>query len=117
MKIHEKYTYKDLAIIFEKTDVLVAPSIWYETFGYTVLEALSYGVPVIISGTVGAKDILTEGAGIIVENITPEKLCSVFQSLTVGKLREMNAAIVEKQPIMQVEDMAKQLEQICYGWN
>ena len=117
MKVHERYTYKDLANIFEKTDVLVAPSIWYETFGYTVLEALSFGVPVIISGTVGAKDILTEGAGIIVENITPEKLCSVFQSLTVGKLRAMNAAIVEKQPIMQIEDMSKQLEQICYGWN
>lgn len=117
MNVHNRYSYKDLGDIFEKTDVLVAPSILYETFGYTVLEALSYGVPVIISGTVGAKDILTKGAGIIVENITPEKLCSVFRSLTIGKLRAMNAAIVEKQPIMQIEDMTKQLEQICYGWN
>lgn len=117
IKVHERYTYKDLANIFEETDVLIAPSIWYETFGYTVLEALSYGVPVIISGTVGAKDILAEGAGIVVEDINAEKLCSVLQSLTAGKLRSMNAAIVEKQPIMQIEDMSKQLEQICYGWN
>ena len=30
----------------DETDIMVAPSIWYETFGFTVLEALSYGVPV-----------------------------------------------------------------------
>ena len=117
IKVHERYTYKDLKDIFEETDVLVAPSILYETFGYTVLEALSYGVPVIISGTVGAKDILAEGAGIVIEDITSEKLCSVLQNLTVGKLRAMNAAIVEKQSVMQIEDMSMQLEQICYGWN
>ena len=70
IKVHGRYTYRDLDNIFQNTDVLVAPSIWYETFGYTVLEALSYGVPVIISGTVGAKDILTDGAGIVLNNIT-----------------------------------------------
>ena len=47
-------------------DLLVAPSIWYETFGFTVLEALSYGVPVIVSDHVGAKDIVGQN-GIIVK--------------------------------------------------
>ena len=51
---------------FDKTDVLVAPSIWYETFGFTVLEALSYGVPVIVSDHVGAKDIIGDN-GVIVK--------------------------------------------------
>ena len=30
------------------------PSIWYETFGLVVLEALSYGTPVIVSDRVGS---------------------------------------------------------------
>lgn len=56
---------KDLGKIMNEADVLVAPSIWYETFGFTVLEALSFGVPVIVSDHVGAKDIVKEN-GIIV---------------------------------------------------
>lgn len=116
MEYHDRYTYKELEEIFDDTDVLIAPSIWYETFGFTVLEALSYGVPVIISGTVGAKDILIEGAGIIVNNITADKLCDTIQRLTKKKLEYMNDLIVQKQPIMQIEEMAKELERKCYGW-
>ena len=41
-------------------DVLIVPSIWKETFGFVVLEALSYGVPVIVSDNVGAKDIVKQ---------------------------------------------------------
>ena len=39
-------------------DVLVVPSLWKETYGLVVPEAISYGVPVIVSENVGAKDIL-----------------------------------------------------------
>ena len=116
VKVHGRYTYKDLKTIFKETDVLIAPSIWYETFGFTVLEALSYGVPVIISGTVGAKDILVNGAGIIIEDISSERLCKVLQRLTPGELKEMNQKIVAEQFIMQIEDMEEQIEKICYGW-
>lgn len=55
----------ELENIFAETDVLVAPSVWYETFGFTVLEAISYGIPVIVSDHVGAKDIIGN-AGVIV---------------------------------------------------
>lgn len=116
VKVHGRYTYKDLKTIFKETDVLIAPSICYETFGFTVLEALSYGVPVIISGTVGAKDILVNGAGIIIEDISSERLCKVLQRLTPGELKEMNQKIVAEQFIMQIEDMEEQIEKICYGW-
>lgn len=114
INVHDRYTYSDLKAIFDNTDVLVAPSIWYETFGFTVLEALSYGVPVIISGTVGARDILSKEAGIIVENITAKKLYEVLDNLTVEKLEAMNRSIVEKQSIMQIEKMSHQIMQVCY---
>lgn len=96
---------------------MVTPSIWFETFGFTVLEALSYGVPVVISGTVGAKDILVDGAGIVVDNLTPDRLCDTLINLTTADLKKMNEIIVQKQPIMQIEAMSKQIETDCYGWN
>lgn len=117
IRSHERYTYKDLAQIFSETDILVAPSIWYETFGYTVLEALSYGVPVVISGSVGAKDILEDGAGIVVESITSDKLCKVLSELTPAILKQMNRCIVEKQDILEIADMSKRIEKECYLWN
>lgn len=58
MIINGKYTYSDLDIIFENTDVLIVPSIWNETFGFITLEALSYGVPVLVTNKVGSKDLV-----------------------------------------------------------
>lgn len=52
------YPYSQLEEIFDNTDLLVIPSQWYETFGFTVLEALSYGVPVLVTERVGAKDLI-----------------------------------------------------------
>lgn len=117
IKVHNRYSYTDLEKIFDETDVLVAPSIWYETFGFTVLEALSYGVPVIISGNVGAKDILEEGAGIVIENISPEKLCAALQGLTFDKLKQMNKVNVKKQSITMIKQLEEAIEKQCYGWN
>lgn len=71
----------ELEEIFTNTDILVAPSIWYETFGFTVLEALSYGVPVIVSDNVGAKDIINDG-GIIVKAGDLEELKRTLLSLS-----------------------------------
>lgn len=48
----------ELANIYGSMDLLVVPSIWHETFGLVVLEALSFGVPVLVSDTVGAQDLV-----------------------------------------------------------
>ena len=116
IKVHERYAYADLEKIFNETDVLIAPSIWYETFGFTVLEALSYGVPVVISGNVGAKDILANGAGIIINDINSENLYEALGSLTQKNLKEMNKIITENQQILQIEEMSNTIEKICYDW-
>lgn len=46
--------------VYRNTDILVQPSLWHETFGFTVLEAVSQGTPCIVSNNVGAKDLLPE---------------------------------------------------------
>lgn len=106
MKIHDKYSYIELEEIFDATDILIAPSMWCETFGFTVLEALSFGVPVLISDTVGAKDILVDGGGIVIEDITEDKLEDVIEQLNSIKLQQMNATICDKQRILEIKELA-----------
>lgn len=68
MIVHENgYKYDELSDMMKNADVVIAPSICYETFGFTVIEALSYGVPVIVSNHMGAKDIIGD-SGIIVSS-------------------------------------------------
>lgn len=43
---------------YSNLDLLVVPSLWHETFGYVVLEALLEGVPCLVSKNVGAKDLI-----------------------------------------------------------
>lgn len=71
----ESFTPVDLERIFKNTDILLAPSVCYETFGFTVLEALSYGVPVIVSDHVGAKDLVGNN-GIVVKAGSVDELKS-----------------------------------------
>lgn len=69
LRTHKPYTEKNMKKVFDNMDVLIVPSLWKETFGMVALEAVSYGVPVILSENVGAKDIFdsNKGIGIIVD--------------------------------------------------
>lgn len=58
IRYNGSYTSLELSKVFAKDSLLVVPSIWSETFGLVVVEALSFGIPVICSSTVGAKDIV-----------------------------------------------------------
>lgn len=114
MRIHRRYTSSELEAVFEHTDLLIMPSIWQETFGYGVLEALSYGVPVLISGNVGAKDILAEGAGIVIEDIDAGKLYDVLRKINSRQLSRMNEVILKRQKIPGLGETASAIEKLCY---
>ena len=45
---------------YAASDIFAMPSV-YDTFGMAVLEAMAAGLPVIISQTVGAKDLVNDG--------------------------------------------------------
>lgn len=102
--IQNGYSYNDLDKIFGKTDVLVVPSLWYETFGFVVLEALSYGVPVFLSETVGAKDLLyNEVVGKIInndENIWYDELKRIYDDRKILKEYNKNTFKIEI-PVME----------------
>ena len=114
MNVHDRYNYNELEKIFNETDVLLVPSICYETFGFTALESLSFGVPVIVSDTVGAQDILKDKFGIVVKNLTKENLKEVFDKLTFDDLRQMNESIVNTFHVIKIEDVSLQIKNQCY---
>lgn len=89
----ECYEHSELKKIMLNTDILLAPSVWYETFGFTVLEALSFGVPVIISDRVGAKDIVGKG-GIVIAADSVSALEESVKSLSKKSIMEMKQQIV-----------------------
>ena len=102
---HAPYNYSDLNAVMENVDVVIVPSIWHETFGFTVLEALSFGVPVIVSENVGAKDLIVQGRnGLIVGQEVKEILKSLSDFIENPKLiLEMNKYIVENQNIPTIQ--------------
>lgn len=55
-----RYTKGDLKMIYTDCTIAMVPSQCYETFSFVTLEALSYGVPVLVSDHVGAKSIVAE---------------------------------------------------------
>lgn len=57
-----RYTKEDLPKIYCNCTMAIVPSQWYETFSFVTLEALSYGVPALVSDHVGAKTIVSEYA-------------------------------------------------------
>lgn len=102
LRTHKPYTEKNMHEVFENMDILIVPSLWKETFGMVVLEAISYGVPVIISNNVGAKDILdkNKGIGIIVDiendkNALYNTIKNVYEHRAL--LVELNGNIVKAQ--------------------
>lgn len=111
INVKGKYCYKDLENIFNNTDILIAPSLWYETFGYTVLEAISYGVPVIISENVGAKDIVG-GAGIIIKSNNKNSIKEAIKNILDNRdiLKQMNKETFECK-LPKLEDMFEILEE------
>lgn len=55
-----KYKTNEMQCVYNSFNLLSLPSIWKETFSFITLESLSYGVPVLVSENVGAKDIVQQ---------------------------------------------------------
>lgn len=110
MNIQDGYMYEELESIFDNTDILVAPSVWYETFGFTVLEALSYGVPVIVSENVGAKDLLNDNFGYIISG-SKESLIKIILDIINNRdqLKKMNKFIYDRFELITMDELNKSI--------
>lgn len=76
--------------MYKWIDILVLPSISYESFGLVILEAMRNGIPVICSDFGGMKEVVNnEKTGLVVKSGDPCALSGALQMLLVNKeLRE-----------------------------
>jgi glycosyltransferase involved in cell wall biosynthesis len=77
-----------LALVGEAA-CLVMPSIWYETFGRTIIEAFACGTPVIASRIGALAELVEEGrTGLLVQPGDADDLASAVQRLLVDPDRQ-----------------------------
>lgn len=110
--LNGKYSYKDLSTIFNKVDLVIVPSLWYETFGFIVLEAISFGVPVMVTEKVGSKDIIKSefwNRGFVVkEDEVKQKVLEIFNDKNI--LKEINKNIVKSNFNYDISNHCKEIK-------
>ena len=75
-----------LHILRDEADVMVLPSIVTEQgeregIPVTLMEAMAYGVPVVSTRTGGIPELLSNGAGVLVEEKNPRQLAEVLRKI------------------------------------
>lgn len=111
---HGPYQYVDLPHVMDQIDMLVVPSIYYETFGFTALEAISYGIPILLTDRVGARDLIVSGGGGSVSKPDPKSLSAEIRRLisSPNLLEEMNAEICDGVAPKSIQVHAKEIVQL-----
>lgn len=73
---------QELVVLYQQARFLVLPSVWYEGFPTVLLEAMSYGLPVICSRIGGLPEIVEEGVtGLLFEPGNAEELADRIRTL------------------------------------
>ena len=67
--------------LWDSLDALVVPSLWWENSPLAVLEALAAGTPVVSTPVSGMRGLLGGGAGVVVDDFTPEALAAAIREL------------------------------------
>lgn len=110
-----KFTHSAIETVYTTMDIMVVPSLCHETFSLVTLEALSYGVPVLVSDTVGAKDIVKEYDSKFVFH-SDEELVSLLDLLVDDKslLRNYNEAIIANDWRHSMSEHAREIIEELY---
>ena len=82
--------YEDVEKVMEEADLIVVPSLAYESFGYTTVEAMAYGVPIIVSDVGGLPEVVGDAGVICKSGDAIAWAKAVREVLTNSDLREKN---------------------------
>jgi len=72
--------FKDLREYYAAADCTVHPAT-YEPFGQIISESLQCGTPVLVSAMCGAKEIVDDRCGVVIDDLSPERWEKVIRSL------------------------------------
>ncbi|MFI3277864.1 MAG: glycosyltransferase family 4 protein [Rikenellaceae bacterium] len=109
------YKPEDLKQIYHNDALLITPSLWHETFSLTTLEALSYGIPTLVSSTVGAKDIVADYDEWFIFSHVEDLKSKLLELLgDRSRLREFNQTIITKEWHHSLSAHAKEIMKLYY---
>ncbi len=75
--------YQDPSQFYKNSSIMVVPSIWFENFSYSVLEAMSYGLCVIASNIGGIPEQIKNGkSGVLYEPGNIQEFQAALEHLT-----------------------------------
>ncbi|MEE9390939.1 MAG: glycosyltransferase [Planctomycetota bacterium] len=76
------YDNHEVAPLLAEVDILVVPSLWWETFSLTIRESILAGVPVVVSDIGAMKEAIDDsGAGLLFKTGDPEDLARTLKGL------------------------------------
>ncbi len=76
---------KEVEALYAESDIFLNPS-HFQSWGIAVFEALGRGVPVVVSNTVGASEVLTDGTnGLMVKAKDPTSIKDALKKLIQDK--------------------------------
>ena len=104
---------------YRMADLLVLPSIWQESYGLPVAEAMACGVPVLASASGGVPELIEDGVtGKLVPRLDMPALTRALRDMSADRaiLREMgNAARARAERLLTWECSAERLERLYLG--
>ncbi|MCU0240848.1 MAG: glycosyltransferase [Vicinamibacteria bacterium] len=111
--IHGAFQEGEQARILAQLDLIVLPSLWWENSPMVVIEALAFGLPVIVTRTGGMVELVREGeTGLVVPAGDPEALQQAIEAVVTGRsLTEAHAAL----PLKTIADEAQELCRMYRG--
>ncbi|MDE5725380.1 MAG: glycosyltransferase [Duncaniella sp.] len=113
IKYRGKYAYSQIDEVMKPLDLVVVPSKWNETFSLVTLEAMSFGVPSIVSTHVGAKDVVMElDSWLVYENEDElyDKLGEMLDS--PGRIEQLNERLCDLEWVHSFENHINEVESI-----
>jgi glycosyltransferase involved in cell wall biosynthesis len=80
--------HRDIAAFYKKADIYIGPSL-YESFGVSIIEAITAGVPVVATRVGAVPEVISEGkSGLIVDSNNPRAIAeAVIKLLANSELR------------------------------
>lgn len=106
----------ELKELIAKAKFAIYPSVWFENCPLSILEAESYGTPVITANYGGMKELVENNeTGILINEINPENLRKIIEELynDDNKIRYMSKNCIDKRKKMiTLQQYTNKLEEL-----
>ena len=107
---------EELIRLYSQADLLVLPSVWRESYGMPVAEAMASGVPVLASDTGGVPELVANGVtGMLVPRLDVDALAQAMRDLLsdMHRLRQMGQAARQRaEHLLTWDRSAERLERV-----